>query len=309
MMLLAARLEYEAIQTPAKMQAAYDRGHKAEEIVVEKLRQEYGWSVVSPQLEVVLQVSGKISVVGHVDGIRWDGRWQEGASGDQPVIEIKSQNRTEWDRFDNEGWNGGLFPRYKWQLSSYMHAESRPAVLIRALWEDGDVQELAFHDIFEPWYSVAEIRARVLRIEAVAQTGVLAAECQVQFPCPYFYLHEELDRELVDDTTIETLAATYEELRREAANVKGQQDATRRALREAVGDDLKVQTADGTKVTFYMAANPPTLDKARLNARLERDGDALDNYLNKTKSERIRVTLPDNSTKDGDDGKASAGDS
>lgn len=305
MALLAARLEYEAIATPAKMQAVYDRGHRAEEIVVEKLRQEYGWSIVSPQLEVALSVSGKVSVVGHVDGIRWDGsRTQLRHENTQPVVEIKSQTKVEWERFDTEGWNGGLFPRYKWQLSCYMHAQKRPAVMVRALWdnEKQDVLELAFHDVFEPWYSVAEIRARVLRIEAAAQTGVLAAECTPSFPCPYFYLHEDVDRELVDDPVIEALAEDYERKRRDEVNAKGQKDAVRRALRAALDGD-KVTTGNGTKVSFYMAANPPSLDKGRLNAKLEKDGDALENYMNRTKSERIRVTLP---TKDGNDGKAAS---
>lgn len=299
MALLAARLEYEAIATPLKMQAVFARGHKVEALTKTILQDEYEWTIVSDQLEVTLPVSSKIAVVGHVDGLRWD---KDDLSRNNPIIEIKSQNQDEWDRFDVEGWNGGFFPRYKWQISSYMHAENRPVVLVRALWDGEKVIDLAFHDIFEPWYSIADIRAKVLRIEGTAQTGVLAAECTPLFPCPYFYLHEEVDRELVDDDTVQTLARRYEDLRREVANTKGQQEATRRALREAVGDDTKIRTQDGTKVTFYMAANPPSLDKVRLKSRLQKEGDSIENYYNRTKSERIKVTLP--AEKDGSDGTA-----
>src|SRR5262249_23096922 len=140
-----------------------------------------------------------------------------------------------------------------------------PLKLIRALRdEDGEwTGEIKVSHVDVPFYSVEDIRRRVLGIEAAAATGVLMADCTQSFPCPYFYLHEEIDRELIDDEGVEILAREYKAAGVEEATAKGKKANARKALREAV-DGQRYRTHTGVKITFYESSDPPRLDKELL---------------------------------------------
>lgn len=285
MALLAARLGYDAVplKEDAKIVSIFKAGHRIEDEVLDPLK------VMHRQLEIVLPITSKIRVVGHIDGISSDGY----------LVEVKSQNQEEWDRFDREHWDGGFFPKYKWQVSSYMHGLTLNRIspvrlkLIRALRDENGqwTGETKVSHVDRPFYTVAEIRERILKIEAVAATGVLAAECTNSFPCPYFWLHEEVDRELISDESIDILAREYVTSNREASVALEKKKNAKRALREAIDKD-KYRTKSGVKVTFYEASNPPQLDKELLTGFLEYHDRELDEFMKRSKSERLRVTEP-----------------
>jgi hypothetical protein len=286
MALLAARLGYEVvpIREDAKIMQVFAAGHRIEEEVLARFP-----TVEQRQMEVYLPITGRISVVGHIDGFD---------TVDGTLIEVKSQNQEEWDRFERHHWDAGLFLKYKWQASVYMHGHKgvfhhHPLKLVRALRDkNGDwTGEMKVSHVDKPFYSVDQIRERILQIEAVAATGVLAAECNNSFPCPYFYLHEEIDRELIDDETVEALAREYAEAGSEETVAKGKKANARKALRVAV-DGNKYRTSTGVRITFYEAGDPPRLDKELLEAFLERHNRTLDEFQKKGKSERLRITLP-----------------
>ena len=269
------------------MMKVFAAGHRIEDEVLERFYPETRMR----QQEVTLPLTNKIVVVGHIDGFDIE---------DGCLVEVKSQNKEEWDRFDREGWNAGLFVKYKWQVSAYMlgmaGVTSPPVVkLLRALRNDkgewtGDM-DVSYVD--RPFYTKEQIRARVLRIEAAAHTGVLVAECDNSFPCPYFYIHEEIDRELIDDDAIEQLAREYEEARRDESTAKGRREATRKALRVAIDGD-KSRTASGIKITFYKASSAPRLDKELIEGFLSTHDRTLDQFMRKgAESERLRVTIPE----------------
>lgn len=292
MALLAARLEYEPVRgTPEGIAKVFAAGHRIEDEVLATLPH-----VKFRQAEVKVDVTSRLKIVGHIDGI-------DIRSGE--LVEIKSQNREEWDRFGRDGWDSGLFPKYKWQVSAYMWALNKRLTLIRALRdENGEwTGDLATSRVEAPFKSLADLRNRVLRIEAAAATGVLSAECTPSFPCPYFYLHEEIDRELITDETVDMLAREYEDARRREATAKGQKEHARRALRLGVEND-KITTHSGVKVTFYTARNPPALDRPALVSELEKHGKKLDDFMTQTSSERVRVTLPKEDTDAGSSDEA-----
>lgn len=289
--LLAARLGYDAIplKADAPILKTFAAGHRIEDEVIEALFPK----VKHRQFETRLKVTNRISVIGHVDGI-YDG----------DILEIKSQNMEEFERFELNGWEAGLFLKYKWQVSSYMlgFGQSNPRLkLVRALRdENGEWTGKTATTIHPfPFYSEQDIRARILKIESAAQTGVLMATCTPSFPCPYFYLHEELDREMVDDEGIDILAKEYEAARRAEATAKGKKEYTRKALREVLSEDdpnllPKITTASGAKVTFYSAANARQWDKKKLEEHLKSIGKSVEDFQTPaTKSERLRVTLPE----------------
>jgi hypothetical protein len=289
MALLAARLGYDAVpvREDSPIMRTFRAGHRIEDEVLRGYP-----SVVDRQARVVLPISTRIVVVGHIDG------------HDVRLVEVKSQNRDEWDRFEREGWEAGFFPKYKWQVSSYMHATQRPLTLIRALRDEegnwtGD-KRVSYID--EPFYSIADIRERVLRVEAAAASGVLNAECSLQFPCPYFYLHDEIDRDLIADESVDILAREYAEASRDENVAKGRKKEAKRALREAVEKD-RYETKTGVRVTFYTAKNPPQLDKEMMVGFLDEHKRTIDEFMVQGSSERIRVTLPREGEDNGVEGR------
>jgi hypothetical protein len=282
--LLAARLGYDVVPVKegAKILEVFEAGKRIEDEVLDRI------GLLSPitarQLEVVLPITKKIHVVGHIDGLD---------TSDGSLVEVKSQSQEEWDRFERDGWEGGFFPKYKWQVSAYMNAVKQPLTLLRALRDsDGNWTGRIEDDyIEEPFYSVAEIRERVLKVEAAAATGVLNAVCTPSYPCPYFYLHEEIDRELIGDEGVDALAREYADAQRDENIAKGRKAEARRALREAVSED-KYRTNSGVKVTFYTALNPPKLDRELLTSVLQPIGRDLDEFFTQSKGQRVKVSLP-----------------
>lgn len=280
MALLAARLGYDAIplKVDSPIMKAFDRGNRIEEEVMAKMV-----GVTERQQEIYLDITGRLKVVGHIDGYH---------KQSETVIEVKSQRKEPWDLFESYRWNAGLFPKYKWQVSCYMHAYQAPLRLIRVLVDENGEKVKEDHSfVDEPFYSIAEIRARMLRVEATAATGVLAAECTPSFPCPYFYLHDEIDRELIDDEAVDALAREYEDARADEKAAGGRKDAVRRALREAVEQD-RYRTTSGVRVTFYQSKNPPRLEKDLLIPFLEKHGMSFGDFTTQGESERLRITLP-----------------
>jgi hypothetical protein len=285
--LLAARLGYDVvpIREDAPIMKVFAAGHRIEEEVLSRFP-----TVRGRQQETRLEITGKIVVVGHIDGID---------DFDNSIVEVKSQNQEEWDRFEKHHWDAGFFPKYKWQASAYMHSlptvfrTHRTLKLIRALRdENGEwTGETRISHVDMPFYTISDIRERILRVEAVAATGTLVAECTPSFPCPYFYLHEEIDRELIDDDTIEVLAREYGSAMAEEVVAKGKKANARKALRAALDGD-KYRTNTGVRITFYEQNDPPRLDKELLEGFLTIHNRNYDEFVKRGRSERMRITLP-----------------
>lgn len=268
--LIALRQGYEEAPVPAQMQKVFDAGHDWEEVVHARM------PLVARQTRIELAVSSKIAVVGHVDGVS------------DTVDEVKSQNQDEWDKFERDGWDmNPLWAKYKWQASAYMIALERPLRLIRVL-RDSDPANprISTQVYFEPWYSLAEIRARVLTIESQAAVGVLPVACDpsVQYPCPVYYLHEYAEFEYGDET-VDVLARQYNNAKTVEKIAKQKADESKRALRVK---GVKMRTSTGTKVTFF--------EGHRLNDPIRREPDE---FWLETTWENVRVTLPKASTHEG----------
>jgi hypothetical protein len=285
--LIAARLEYEPLPPPKDVAARFARGHAVENVVMDLMGSE-GWKWFDAQDEVQLRVSKNIVVVGHIDG-RCEGRVRALA-----VTDVKSQSKSAWDAFERDGWESGFFPHYKWQFSVYMHATKLPGRLVRAMVDNvGDVVKLEVTEVPFPFYSVEQIRTRVLLLESLAMTGAVPKECdQRDYPCPYFYIpgHDRIaddgTRVTLDDPAVTALALEYESMRLAEKVAKERKEVARVALREVVGADRRVSTKDGIKVTFY--------DQGRTyvdTEEMKKDG-VYEKYERKSSSERIRVTVP-----------------
>lgn len=238
--LVASRLGFVQMPAPRFIQGKYDEGHSAEDVVVEKLKKEHGIPVVGRQIETITHITEKVKVVGHIDGM---------VMGKNQLVEIKSQTDLEWDKFEKDGWNSGLFPRYQWQLSSYFHSNYAfdDCLFVRY---NRDTGRISKELITKPFYSLAHIRSRVLGAESYVADGVVPETCDVMmYPCPVYYLHEETDREELAEETRE-LAIAYKKAQTAEKVAKQEKDELRRVLREAAGSKRKL-SGDGVRVTFY----------------------------------------------------------
>lgn len=281
--LVAARLGYEQIAPPEAMQKVFDAGHTAEDTVLDKLRQE-GWRLYDEQKEVILPITGKIAVVGHIDSKGYH-------NGEGRVVEVKSQGQREWDQFESQGWSSGLFPKYEWQVSAYLLAEHLGLCLVRYNRATG---QMATSYLDSPPKSLRDIRSRILQVEFQAATGELPEDrvCE-DYPCPFFYLHAREQRVVLYDPQIRALAQEYEDAKRDEKAAKGRKQSAFTALKDACGDELKLETEDGWKVTFYEARNPQRklVTRDAMSTFLASWASAvLEPYMESSKSWRVRIT-------------------
>lgn len=292
--LVAARLGYEPIAPPQKMLDVFQAGNDAEPIAMDALRRDDGWHLYDQQKEVALKVTEKIYVVGHIDakGVR-----ERNGSTDARIVEVKSQGSNEYDSYKDD-WSVGLFPRYAWQTSVYQIAEGLGLLLVRF---NRDTGEFAVDYRDEAAHSIADIRRRVLLIEAQASKGELPNDVCSDYPCPFFYTHLD-DRIEVDDPQVESLAQEYKKAQRDEKTAKSRKKDVFTALRVLAGKDRKLVTEGGWKVTFYDQRNPHKhlVVEDWLSTLAVAIGQGIvDSHKIDTWGERVRITEPKSENEEG----------
>lgn len=311
--LVLSRLGYDERPPPADMQERFNEGHLHEDAVLARMKDE-GWTIWDQQAEVSLMVSGKIRVVGHIDAKGAVVLSKEGFDKDVTprVVEVKSQSKDEFAAFQSSGWESGYFPRYKWQLSCYMHATGLPAVVVR---KDRNSGKLALEWVDEPFYTVQQIRSRVLSVEVLAADGIGPEECGpgTIYPCPFFYMPGHgsdrtknkgvvpVNRKIIageEAQRLDDLARRHEIARENERTAKAAKDAARSALVEAGGGASGLDLETGTRVTFWSQRQGPRRLSAEMEERLRAailfyHGIDIDQYRDQAVSNRMRITLAD----------------
>lgn len=232
-------------ETPGHMQEIFDRGHETEDYWMGKYGEAH--QVIDRQMEVVLPVTNKISVVGHIDGRKTHlvpGR----------VVEFKSQSDDEYDGYSPAHWeNHPLWSKYAWQVSPYMIACNAELEIIRAKRSNPD--DFVIDVIERPFHSLDEIRERVLEAEAMAYEDTLICRGPFSYPCPYLHIHQD-GAEIVDDERLLQAVCDY---KISNANIQAQQEIKARA-REVIDEFLlkyvdqetgksKILLPDGTSLS------------------------------------------------------------
>lgn len=244
-----------------------------------KLRPEWG---ECDQIEVVLPITGQILVGAHLDGL---GRYK--AHSWTTVVEVKSMGDATFQQVKRKGWGvGGYFEKYKWQVSVQQLASGRQVIVACVNKKDGEVHYLNRET---PWYTLDEIRARILTIESWVRRGELPT-CDVKmYPCPFIYLGceqgEDTTRIVVGDE-VEKLARAYKAAKLEEDGAGRKVAELRAKLKNACGTGMKVGN-DRVKVTWYMQRNPPRLDKGKV----EELGLKVEDVTTQGSSERVRVEI------------------
>lgn len=299
--LIAARLDYDPMPVSEKMRALFRSGHEAEEEAVAWLEGQ-GVAVLGRQSEARLPITGRVSVLGHIDGLVAGGRdsldgplttVQGGMEARLPhrwIAEIKSQSNAEWLKRKN-GNRSRLQDRYDWQASMYMFALDLPLVWY---WWNRDAKQMDSELVILPPVSMIAIRTRVLEVEHAARSGVVSRSCDnTMYPCPYFYLHDEEDEqkrivqwdeegnlEPINDKVIEVFAKSYKRSALEEDVARKRKDVVRKALRDSF-EGRTVRTENGWKVTFFDSSRVVEITKPEPTP-----------FAQESTWENIRVTPP-----------------
>lgn len=280
--LVAKRLGYDAIPEYGKGIPAFEQGHKIEAEVIEWLKNS-GYTITDQQTELYLSMGvneegDNVVIRCHPDalGITPDGQ--------EVVIEIKSAQDDAYSDFKRNGWDGarGLFPRYKYQVSSYHHVTGRPVLFVirnkefnvdgEPIKTRGGVGKTLVHlTDSRDLYTREELKKRVDRIEAMAAQYDIPEACDYpNYLCPVTYLHEE-QHEMIPNATIDELCREYVQVRDAVKKEKDSGSARRLNIRNRImkeigldpytpGESMVVDTGFSKVRAIYGATGYPAPD-------------------------------------------------
>lgn len=226
--LVAHRRGMSGSPTPDWLQTRYDEGHDWETRILERFTDDTGLAVRGHQASGTLLIGDGLAVRGSID-----------AETDDAVVDAKFLGPDLYRKLIKDGIEA--FPHYMWQQAVYAHAmEKKRICLAMGLKEiEGEGDERVVVGIAEMHYlwvdvadlpTVGQIKARVLKLEKLAAgDGMPACPVPFQYPCPFDYLHDEVDTAVeVEgewaerlkeaaywDQTIKTLEAEVKELKAE----------------------------------------------------------------------------------------------
>lgn len=250
--IIAARLAYDPMDPPESMGQVFAEGNLHESAVIEWLKGR-GYKIQDEQLEVVIPCPLNCVIVGHVDGIAdWD--------ISRGVLEVKSMSDNAFKTFQKMRWDTpGLIQKYKWQISSYMISLGLPGLLVVKNRNNGDTLIL---EIPKPFYDKSQLIARVVSLEIQARKGLPESCDNPSYPCPFYYLHEEKELELMGSAGLASqgqpaspelglLVANYQVRRSQLELAKVKYETDRRKLAETMGGK-GTTLVDGCRVQGYM---------------------------------------------------------
>lgn len=280
--LLALRQGMGAMMPPEWFQEKLDEGTEAEEEIVNAGFGRHGLDLVHAQEEVEVAITDNILIRGHTDGRGRDDEELEAG------LEAKKLGPSLWKK-----WDSGLAsfwsacPYYRDQLTVYMHGSGLPFLYAVGQWDPDEkkIVQVQTKLIPTPPGDINEIKARVLRVEARFM-GSEVPECDGKgmWPCPVYYLHDEEEREQVEDEELEEAVAQYLDARDVEKDARSNKEAAMRRIKELMEDQPeKVQVSNATLSKYTHVSTRP--DKEAL----KKAGIDLTPYMNRTETPSVKV--------------------
>jgi hypothetical protein len=214
--------DYDPMAFPEWFQNVLDEGTAMEQSIREKFMEDYGEIVEGDQQEVELQVMDGVVIRGHIDGLIDGGPKNDRESA---LWEGKKVRPSGWDAFKRKGveWH----KNYPMQVSVYMHALGVQRLFFTGGLYDPDKQEIVdtyTHAYHQPPINMLAIRKRIAKLEGIINGGKhamdVACPTTPDFPCPFFYLHDDdapEPKERPADDIVAPLVTTMERLKAEKA--------------------------------------------------------------------------------------------
>lgn len=190
--LVAHRRGMSGSPTPDWLQTRFDEGHDWEDRILERFMEDQRVALRGQQARGTILVGKNVAVRGSID-----------AETDDAVVDAKFLGPDLYRKLIKDGI--GAFPHYMWQQAVYAHALEKSRICLAMGLKDieGEGDERRIKGIAEMhylWVDVADlptlgqIKARVLRLEKLAEgDGWPDCPSPFQYPCPFDYLHDEVD--------------------------------------------------------------------------------------------------------------------
>lgn len=279
--LVAAGRDVEPNATPEWMQEKFDEGKAAEPIIaewyhtknsVEPLDEEWAadhmkhLARVDGQWEFNLQVRPNIVVRGHFDDIVCEvvGKGETFTDYDFIGVEYKAVGKDLFAQIANHG--AAAKATYEWQVGCYMAATNLPWDFVAVLKnEDGTVTEIVDHTT--RYYTIppvmrTEIEDRALEVidwvENRAYDEYPPCALPLQYPCPYFLLHDEEEIPVLEGDEADRMRSALD-LRQQLKNrivlMNDQVKTADETIKMLLGD-RKTVMVDGTRVTWVHSESP-----------------------------------------------------
>ena len=190
--LIAHRRGMSGSPTPDWLQTRFDEGHDWERRILNRFTEDTGLVLRGHQAQGTILVGSNVAVRGSID-----------AETDDAVVDAKFLGPDLYRKLIKDGI--GAFPHYEWQQAVYAHALEKSRICLAMGLKDiegeGDARKVVgIKEMHYLWVDVADlptlgqIKARVLRLEKLAE-GDGWPDCPqpFQYPCPFDYLHDEVD--------------------------------------------------------------------------------------------------------------------
>lgn len=243
--LTAARLGYTPIAPNEKSERVMNEGNIHEPHILSSLEREHGWVIGRRQDELELPVGTGIIIRCHPDGVITT---SERADHLGRVVEAKAMGKDVFAKWLKHGWESNR--RYAYQMSIEMHCLNMPGVFAVKNRDNGEIHT-TFVD--QAPFSLAEVKARVAKVEAAAREAVLP-QCDPQsWLCDFFYLHDQPvegggegggggDEVVENDEAVDALAALLFKARLEKKQAEAMEKEARERLMLNLGEREKVAT-------------------------------------------------------------------
>lgn len=167
---------------PDRFRKAFDDGNRGEAVIIAMLEAE-GWTITRQQEEINWEILPGVIIRGHIDGVANRG-------SERRIFDAKTTS-------ERYGIADHLQVKYDWQLSLYGHALGLDKAMLGVGIKDpatGDVMRTDTHTMDTLPYSVAQIKARVAKIENLAKrcleapdrdVAIFNLECDTtnRYPC------------------------------------------------------------------------------------------------------------------------------
>lgn len=209
-------------------------GHLHEDSIIQAVERETGEDVVRRQDEWTVEISPRITVVGHVDGLTADNLMP---------VEAKSASKESFKDWDKgvERWFK-VHENYADQWTLTLAGYGKTSGIYAVKNKDSGlvvVREIGAQS------SLEKIKVRLLRADLDGRRGKLPECDRSDYWCPMRYLHDDKDKpeaEVDVDEMMEQLVASYDEAREAAKRTEAVQKELGERLRAAMGERERVDS-------------------------------------------------------------------
>lgn len=246
---------YDRMEPPESMQRRFDDGNLHEASILNEIERRFDLplhrSVEGVQHTTVLKVHPTLEIRGSMDAV---------AARDGCPAEAKSMSKAMFAKWKSGGFRD--FPYYAYQISIYMLGTDAEQAYYGV--KNKDNGEIDCQIVPAPPVKKSEIIKRALEIEKGVKQALtnpmfittLATCDRVQYPCPVYYLHEEITPvDLTEDVVLKGLCEDYDKARAAEAAAKADKDRIGEEIRmrvESMGEEQV--SLDGWSITHKVGS-------------------------------------------------------